>query len=90
MDRQEQVWLLYAAASERIKLSDEAEQRAVFFQKYGVKLFDSLHLALAEESGADVLLTTDDRLLNTAQRIDLRTIVANPVSWLMEVMNDGK
>ena len=90
MDRQEQVWLLYAAASERITLSDEAEQRAVFFQKYGVKLFDSLHLALAEESCADVLLTTDDRLLKTAQRIDLRTIVANPVSWLMEVMNDGK
>ena len=42
MDRQEQVWMLYTAASELIKLSDEIEQRAVFFQKHGVKLFDSL------------------------------------------------
>ena len=90
MDRQEQVRMLYAAASERIKLSGEAEQRAVFFQKHGLKLFDSLHLALAEESGADVFLTTDDRLLRTTQKIDLKIIVANPVSWLMEVMNDGK
>ena len=90
MDRQEQVQMLYAAANERIKLSSEAEQRSVFFQKRGLKPLDSLHLALAETSGADVFLTTDDRLLRTAQKIDLKIDIANPVSWLMEVMNDGK
>jgi len=89
-DRQEQVQMLYAAANERIKMSSEAEQRAVFFQKHGLKPFDSLHLALAETSGADIFLTTDDRLLRTAQKTDLRINIANPVSWLMEVINDGK
>ena len=69
-DRYEQVQILYAAARERIKLTDEAEQRAVFFQEHGLKPFDSLHLALAENNGADVFLTTDDRLLRTVQKID--------------------
>ena len=89
-DRQEQVQMLYTAASERIKLSSEAEQRSVFFQKHGLKPLDSLHLALSETSGADVFLTTDDRLLRTAQKIDLKIKIANPVSWLMEVTHDGK
>ncbi|NCQ83408.1 MAG: type II toxin-antitoxin system VapC family toxin [Microcystis aeruginosa W13-18] len=31
--------------------------------------FDALHLAFAEAGGADVLLTTDDRLLRKAQQI---------------------
>ena len=89
-DRLEQVQMLYAAASKRIKLSDEAERRATFFLKHGVKPLDSLHLALAETGDVDVFLTTDDRLLRTAQKIALRINIANPVSWLMEVMNDGK
>ena len=89
-DRQEQVQMLYAAASERIKLSGETEQRAAFLQMQGLKPSDSLHLALAEKSGADVFLTTDDRLIKAVQKIDLNVNIANPLSWLMEVMNDGK
>ncbi|NCQ94607.1 MAG: type II toxin-antitoxin system VapC family toxin [Microcystis aeruginosa W11-06] len=35
----------------------------------GFKFYDALHLAFAEAGGADVLLTTDDRLLRKAQQI---------------------
>jgi predicted nucleic acid-binding protein len=86
VDRQEQVQALYTAAADSIILTGEAEKLAAFFQQKGIKPFDSLHLALAETSGVDVFLTTDDRLLRAVTRLDLRIIIKNPVSWLMEVM----
>jgi predicted nucleic acid-binding protein len=78
----------YSIASERIVISNEIETRATFFQAQGLKPFDSLHLALAENGKCDVLLTTDDRLLNGSKRLNLNIPVANPVSWLMEVITD--
>ncbi|MDR1744287.1 MAG: PIN domain-containing protein [Planctomycetota bacterium] len=89
-DRQDQVRMLYIAARERVKLTDEAERRSVFFRKHGIKPFDSLHLALAETSGADVFLTTDDRLLKAAQKMNLKISVSNPVSWLMRMTRHGQ
>ena len=86
IDRYEQIQTLYAVASDRIKLTEQAEKRAVFFQQRGMKPFDSLHLALAESDEVDVFLTTDDRLLRVTKKIDLKIKVDNPVSWLMEVM----
>ena len=87
MDRLEQIQTLYITAGEWINLTVQAEQRAVYFQQNGLKSFDSLHLALAEKSGVDVFLTTDDSLLRAASKIDLKIKTANPVSWLMEVIN---
>ena len=86
VDRYEQIQALYAVASERIRLTEQIAKKAAFFQQNGLKPFDSLHLALAEIGEADVFLTTDDRLVRTAKRFDLRVRIANPVSWLMEVM----
>jgi len=88
IDRFEQIQTLYAVASSRIKLTEQAEKKAAFFQKNGIKPLDSLHLALAETGEADVFLTTDDRLLRTAKKLDLRIKIYNPVSWLMEVINN--
>jgi predicted nucleic acid-binding protein len=87
-ERQAQVQTLYSIANERIKISDEIETRAAFFQGQGLKPFDSLHLALAENGRCDVFLTTDDHLLNGSKRLNLNITVANPVSWLMEVITD--
>jgi predicted nucleic acid-binding protein len=84
-ERLERVRILYDVASERLILSQIVEQRAKNFQRFGVKTFDSLHLALAEIYKADIFLTTDDRLLRIANKIDLNIIAANPVAWLMEV-----
>jgi len=84
-----QVMELYAAVNERITLTEQTIHRAAFFQQNGVKEFDSFHLALAESNGADVFLTTDDRLLRASKRLDVQVKTANPLSWLTEVMNDG-
>ena len=89
-ERLEQVQALYSAARSRITLTAEAESRAGFFQREGIKPFDSLHLAVAELGGADVFLTTDDRLLRAANKIELKIKAANPVTWLMEVTNDER
>jgi predicted nucleic acid-binding protein len=85
-----QVMDIYAAASERVTLTEQATSRAVFLQQNGVKEFDSFHVALAEVNGADVFLTTDDRLLRAAKRLNVKIKTANPVSWLMEVLKDGQ
>ena len=84
----EQVQMLYAVSKEKIQLTEQAEKRAAFFQKNGLKPLDSLHLALAETGGTDVFLTTYDRLLRTAKKMDVSIKIANPVFWLMEVMKD--
>lgn len=86
----EQIQILYAVAAERVSLTEDVEKRAAYFQENGAKPFDSLHLAIAESSGADVFLTTDNRLLRTVKRLDLSIKAANPVTWLMEELNDAK
>jgi len=87
-DKLEQVQMLYAISKERVQLTGQAEERAAFFQKNGLKPLDSLHVAVAETSGVDVFLTTDDHLLRRANKADVKIKVANPVIWLMEAMND--
>jgi predicted nucleic acid-binding protein len=88
IDRFEQIQTLYAVSNNRIRLTEQAEKRAIFFQQNGIKSLDSLHLALAETDGVDVFLTTDDRLLRMAKKLNLAIKIDNPVSWLMEVMNN--
>jgi predicted nucleic acid-binding protein len=58
-------------------------------ERLGITSFDALHLASADQSGADVFLTTDDNLLRRARRGRglLRIRAQNPVSWLREVQS---
>ena len=54
-----------------------------------VALDDAIdHIACAEVSQVDVLLTTDDRLLRRAKRHQdrIKVVVNNPVTWLMAVL----
>jgi predicted nucleic acid-binding protein len=70
-----------------LKLGAEAFERAASLEAYGFKPADALHVAAAEQQGADVLLTCDDRLCRTARRRrrQLRVRVANPLDWLQEI-----
>lgn len=54
----------------------------------GFKPYDALHIACAESGGADILLTTDDRMLRLAKRYQshLRVRVENPHTWLQEII----
>lgn len=44
------------------------EHRIDSLRRMGLKPFDALHLAAAEQAGADRFVTTDDRLLSAAAR----------------------
>jgi predicted nucleic acid-binding protein len=74
-----------------IPVTKQILQRAKDITPLGFKSFDALHIACAESGQADILLTTDDRLLRNAQRhqSSLNIRVENPVIWLMELSKTG-
>ena len=89
-DKFKKIQTLYIASKEWLALSADAESRAKYFQRYGIKVLDSFHLALAETQKADVFLTTDVRLLQAARKLNLAIKISHPLSWLMEVMWDER
>ena len=73
-------------AKKYITTNEDAVQRSVELQRFGFDLFDSMHIALAEEARADVLISTDDKMINLTKRLNLKVKVANPINWLLEVL----
>jgi len=70
-----------------IVVEKSVENRALELAESGFKTFDALHIACAEKGGADVLLTTDDGLLNrAAQCSSLNLEVKNPLEWVAEAI----
>ncbi|MDE0015013.1 MAG: PIN domain-containing protein [Candidatus Poribacteria bacterium] len=61
--------------------------RGTQLESLGFKWLDALHIACAESGRADILLTTDDRMLRRAKRfrLQLRVRVENPYTWLEEI-----
>ncbi len=80
---------LLSMAFASLTLTPSIEKRGQVLQSLGFKPFDAQHVAFAEASQADVLLTTDDRLIGLAARCNrqqtLTLYVANPVDWLRKV-----
>ena len=64
------------------KLNTEIESAARLFQSYGLKPFDSLHLAVAEIKQVDCLLTTDDGFIKQATQFEHNTKVINPYVFI--------
>lgn len=81
---------LYSIAGGRMSVTPETKNFSKKYYDGGVKLLDSLHLALCEIYGVDVLLTTDDKFIRAAARLKIRTKVVNPVVWLMEVTRNER
>ena len=69
-----------------IRCDQKISDRALVLEQRGFAGIDALHLACAESAGADVFLTTDDRLLRLATRHEhfLRVRVANPLTWMQD------
>lgn len=82
--RRTRIKRLLTLSSTYISITDTETARARQIQTLGFRLFDALHLSCAESGGADVFLTTDDKLLNLATRlaVQLHVQVANPLPWL--------
>jgi predicted nucleic acid-binding protein len=89
-DRKEQMKLCVSSATIKINGTELLRNRAIEIVRLGFKAFDASHIAFAEAGNADVLITTDDRMLRLARRhIDLLQVrVENPLIWMMEVEND--
>ena len=79
-----QTWLSLAAT--RVEIDAPVAVRAQGLVGLGYGPFDALHISAAESARADVLLTTDDRLLKRSFRKlgNPRIPVRNPLSWIKE------
>jgi len=79
--------MMCSSTSVRLTLDNEMVKRARELQATAdLNSYDALHLACAEQSEADILLTTDKEFLDKAKGSDARVRVANPAIWLMEEM----
>jgi len=85
IDKKNKSLVLYNCINENYSLTDEITKLANEFEKNGIKALDSLHLAMAESSGADVLLTVDDGFIKLSSKVNTKVKVINPVKWMMEV-----
>ena len=74
-------------AHETVLVGATEMARSEYLEYLGFKHYDALHIACAESGGADILLTTDDRMLRLAKRYraHLRVCVENPYTWLQEI-----
>ena len=86
MERRVEAQTTLAMAVTSIKIDEAIVLRAQGLVALGYGPFDALHLAAAESAGADVLLTTDERLLKrTARKLgNPRIQVRDPLSWIKE------
>lgn len=86
-DKRQKVSILATIAQKKIIVDESMKKRAIELENLGFKPFDALHIVCAEKGKADILLTTDDRLLRKARENAgvLKVRVENPVRWLMEV-----
>ncbi|MBF2058046.1 MAG: hypothetical protein IGQ45_12740 [Cyanobacterium sp. T60_A2020_053] len=77
-------------AKRKILVTENILNKAEELTLLGIKKFDALHLACAENN-VDIFLTTDDRLLNKCVSYNraINVKVSNPVSWLIDVSNIG-
>ena len=74
-------------AHETVLVNTTEIARSEYLESLGFKHYDALHIACAESGDADILLTTDDRMLRLAKRYQahLRVRVENPHTWLQEI-----
>ena len=87
-DKQKNLKKILSISQFRVRFDETIKNRASGLKPMGFKLFDALHIASAESGQANVLLTTDDRLLRKAMSnsTQLNVEIANPVQWLMAII----
>lgn len=87
MGKKQRVQALYKVADMHVRYTEELKERSKeIMAQSKIRAFDSLHIAAAEAGGADVMLTTDDRLERMAGRLELKVQVMNPLKFAWEVL----
>ncbi|MEM7769229.1 MAG: PIN domain-containing protein [Cyanobacteria bacterium P01_A01_bin.37] len=82
-DRAKAVDLYLSLATFRQVADESIRQRALELEQNGVKPIDALHVACAEASNSEYLLTCDKRLINRCKGLSLG--VMNPADFILEV-----
>ena len=87
LDQRVSLTTLLQLGHQTIFVGGEEILRGEELEVLGFKELDALHIACAESGNADILLTTDDRMLRRAKRYraQLRVRVENPYTWLHEI-----
>ena len=57
-------------------------------EQTNIRTLDRFHLSFAENSDADVLLTTDIKFEKASSKMNLKIKVTNPLKYLMEVIEN--
>jgi predicted nucleic acid-binding protein len=87
-ERRSRARMLVADCHHKVAVGVAEAERAAQLVTLGFGAMDGVHLACAESGGAQVFLTTDDRLLRLARRLRsaLKVRVENPITWLRQVI----
>jgi len=85
-DRKERVSSYLAIASKVIMTSDSIKKRAVSLELLGIGPLDALHLACAEDGGAEYFVTCDYAIIKKAKKDQtvVRMLVCNPLEFVLE------
>lgn len=88
IERKARLHSLVVNAGVFVTIDHEIQSRAAQIQQLGIRAYDALNVACAEKACADVLLSTDDRLVKIAKRNrEMITIdIENPLVWLQKMM----
>ncbi|MEH2250950.1 PIN domain-containing protein [Nostoc sp.] len=70
-------------AALRVLVDKNIRERAEQLEQQGIKPIDALHVACAEASQSNYLITCDRRLINRCQ--DLSLLVINPTNFILEI-----
>lgn len=89
--RLKDVTTMLVIAKIRVISSQFVEQRTGELQQLGFTAYDASHIASAERGKADILLTTDDRLVRRAKsnQAIIQVPVDNPTQWLMSITQEN-
>jgi len=78
---------LYKNVQLRVEETDKIENRAKEIRgSSNIHIYDSLQIACAEECGADVMLTTDDKLEKMEVKASIKARVINPSQFVNEML----
>lgn len=85
--KKQKVKELYKVTDTKVIYSDRIKIRSrEIIESSKIRVFDSLHIAAAEAAGADVMLTTDDKLEKMSARLELKIRVMNPLRFAWEAI----
>jgi predicted nucleic acid-binding protein len=87
LEKLDNILKLLEFATISININEEVDMRSQQLENLGFALYDSFHIACAEVTSVDILLSTDDRLLKNALRYQdvLKIAVDNPLTWFMNI-----